>query len=103
MTAHDCAAKASLDSIKSKSLIVQPAFSKAFLLAGIGPVPIIEGSTPALAHEAILAIGSIFFFLTSSLLITVNAAAPSLIPLAFAAVTVPSFAKAGLSDAIFSS
>ena len=45
-TAIACAAKASLVSIKSKSSLLHPAFFKAKLEAGIGPVPIIEGSTP---------------------------------------------------------
>ena len=35
----------------------QPAFSSAFRLAGIGPVPMIAGSTPAVAHDTIRAIG----------------------------------------------
>ena len=38
ITAILCAANASLDSIKSKSLIFHPAFSKAFFEAGMGPV-----------------------------------------------------------------
>ena len=39
-------------SIKSKSLIFHPAFSKAFFDAGIGPEPIKEGSTPHVAHDS---------------------------------------------------
>ena len=42
-----CAAKASLDSIISMSSIVKPVFSSTCCTAGIGPVPINEGSTPA--------------------------------------------------------
>ena len=43
------AAKASLDSTRSRSATLQPAFSSAFLDAGIGPAPMIDGSTPAVA------------------------------------------------------
>ena len=50
LTATAWAAKASLASIRSKSLTESPAFFKAFLEAGIGPVPIIEGSTPAVDY-----------------------------------------------------
>ena len=48
-TAHACAAKASLDSFSYKSLTCLLAFSKAFLEAPTGPIPIIEGSTPTVA------------------------------------------------------
>ena len=65
-------------------------------------MPITDGSTPALDQDTILAIGSRFLFFISSEDITAKAAAPSFIPLAFAAVTVPSFANAGLKDEIFS-
>ena len=90
------AAKASFDSTKSKSLIVQPAFFMARLEDGIGPEPIKEGSTPQLAHETILANGCRPYFSACSLVITKTAAAPSLIPEEFPAVTVPLFLKAGL-------
>ena len=40
------AAKASLASIRSRSLTVSPAFSRAFWEAGIGPVPMIAGIHP---------------------------------------------------------
>lgn len=96
MTAMDWAAKASFASIRSSSSIDQPAFFRAFFVAGMGPVPIIDGSTPAVAHEAILAIGFMPLFSASDLCISKTAAAPSFSPEALPAVTVPSFLKAGL-------
>ena len=64
---------------------------------GIGPVPIKEGSTPQLAQDLIETNFSIPLFLASSSDINIIAAAPSLMPEAFPAVTVPSFLKTGLS------
>ena len=89
--------KPSFISNKSTSLIDQPAKSNAFLEAGIGPVPIIEGSTPQLAHDFIETNFFIFLFQLSKLDISVTAAAPSFIPDAFPAVTVPSFLKTGFN------
>jgi len=94
-TDNDCAAKASLDSIRSRSLTFQPAFSNAFLVAGMGPVPMISGSTPACAQEAMRARGLRPRRLASSALIRTTAAAPSFSPEALAAVTEPSLLKAG--------
>ena len=92
------AAKASLASIKSMSFIVNWALSNAFLVAGIGPVPIIEGSTPALAKDLIVAKGLAPIASAFSLDIKTMAAAPSLIPEELAAVTdPPSRLKAGLN------
>src|SRR5579864_7754113 len=99
-TAQAWAAKASLASTRSRSLAFQPAFSSALRDAGIGPDPITFGSTPACAHDLIVAKGLRPRFFASLALIRTSAAAPSLIPDAFAAVTVPSFWKAGLSAAI---
>ena len=96
------AAKASLDSIRSKSATVQPAFSSAFFEAGIGPVPMIDGSTPAVAEAAMRARGSSPRAFASSALISTRAAAPSFRPEALAAVTLPSLAKAGRSFCISS-
>ena len=101
-TAHACAAKASFASTRSRSATVQPAFSSAFLLAYIGPTPIIFGSSPAVAYEAILARGSMPLLPASSADMTSAAAAPSFMPEAFAAVTLPSFENAGLSFCMFS-
>ena len=97
LTASACAAKASFASMRSRSATFQPAFSSALRDAGIGPEPISDGSTPAVAQEAMRASGVRPRFLASSALITTSAAAPSLRPEAFAAVTVPSLAKAGRS------
>ena len=57
LTAQACAAKASLASIRSRSSADQPAFFNAMRLAGIGPVPMIAGSTPAVAQETMRASG----------------------------------------------
>src|ERR1019366_5683716 len=51
LTAQACAAKASLASIRSRSPMFQPAFFSAAREAGIGPVPMIFGSTPAWPHD----------------------------------------------------
>ena len=48
-TARDCAAKASLASIRSSCSRLQPALSSARRVAETGPMPMIAGSTPALA------------------------------------------------------
>jgi len=53
--------------------------------AGIGPEPIKDGSTPQVAHETILTRDFKFLLLASLWLIKTTAAAPSLIPEAFAA------------------
>ena len=49
LTAQAWAAKASFASMRSRSSTFQPAFSSALREAGIGPVPMIAGSTPAVA------------------------------------------------------
>ncbi len=95
-TAQAWAAKASLASMRSRSETSQPAFLSAARLAGIGPEPISAGSTPAWAQEAMRASGVSPRALASSAVISTSAAAPSLMPEALAAVTVPSLAKAGL-------
>ena len=89
-TATDCAAKASLASIKSISSTVKPVFSITFLVEATGPTPIIEGSTPPSAPPTNVAIGVTPNSLAFSSLITTTAAAPSLIPEALPAVTTPS-------------
>src|SRR3954470_1950085 len=73
----------------------QPAFLSAAREAGMGPVPMIDGSTPACAQDTIRASGVLPLFCAWAALIRTTAAAPSLRPEAFAAVTVPSLAKAG--------
>lgn len=52
----------------------------AFLIAGIGPVPMTEGSRPAWAHDTILAMGFTPRLAASDWLIRTVAAAPSFIP-----------------------
>ena len=101
-TAQAWAAKASFASTRSRSDAFQPAFSSALREAGIGPVPMIAGSTPAVAHEAIRASGSMPRFSASSSVISTTAAAPSFRPAALPAVTVPSLEKAGRSFVIAS-
>src|SRR5690606_19130913 len=91
------AANASLASMRSRSAAVQPARSRQRWLAGIGPVPMMVGSTPALAWALMVASGvrpSCFAF---SALHTMTAAAPSFREEALPAVTEPSFLKAGRS------
>ena len=99
-TAQACAAKASLASIRSRSFASQPAFFSAAREAGIGPVPMIFGSTPTLAQDLMVASGFSPRFFASLAVISTTAAAPSLMPLALAAVTVPSFWKAGFRPEI---
>ena len=56
-----------------------------------------DGSTPAVAHDLIVANGVNPRFLASLAVIRTTAAAPSLMPDAFPAVTVPSGLNAGRS------
>src|SRR5262249_1840123 len=98
-TASAWAARASLVSTRSGSPIFQPAFFSALREAGIGPEPMTLGSTPAVAQEAMRASGFKPRFLASFAVISTTAAAPSLMPDALPAVTVPSLSKAGLSFA----
>src|SRR4029078_4799330 len=76
-TARAWAAKASLASIRSRALAVQPAFSRALREAGIGPDPMTLGSTPTVAQEAMRASGVSFRFLASLADINTSAAAAS--------------------------
>ena len=66
-------------------------------------MPMIAGSTPTVAHDAMRASGLMPRDSASSALITTRAAAPSLMPEALPAVTVPSLVKAGRSFCIASS
>ena len=79
-TAQAWAAKASLASIRSRSPMFQPAFFNAAREAGMGPVPMIAGSTPACAQETIRAMGFLPRLAASLAFISTTAAAPSLIP-----------------------
>ena len=84
------------------SSILKPVFSNNFLTAGIGPVPIIDGSTPVSAYPINFAIGFKPFSSALFFSIKTKAAAPSFIPDAFPAVTDPSFLNAGLNLAMLS-
>ena len=64
---------------------------------GIGPVPIKAGSTPQLAQDLIDTNFCKPFFSASVSDIKATAAAPSLIPDALPAVTVPFFLKTGFN------
>ena len=71
-------------------------FSSALREAGIGPDPMMAGSTPAVAQEAIRARGFRPRVSASSAVISTTAAAPSLRPEALPAVTVPVLREGGL-------
>src|SRR4030095_8981367 len=103
LTAHACAANASLISMRSRSECFHPAFSRHHFDAGTGPMPMIDGSTPVVAYALILASGVMPSCAARSAVITSTAAAPSLMPEALAAVTDPSLANAGRSPEIDSS
>ena len=75
----DCAANASLASIRSISATVRPVFAMTFLVAAMGPRPMTSGSTPARAPATQVARGFTPSSLAFSSLITTRAAAPSLI------------------------
>ena len=84
LTASACAAKASLISSKSKSPTCQPAFCRQRREAGAGPIPITAGSTPVQAKLLIRAKTGKPREAAQSASATINAAAPSLMPEAFA-------------------
>ena len=58
-------------------------------MAGIGPVPIMDGSTPTCDQETNVPRDSNFRSLHSLSVVKIRAAAPSLIPEALPGVTVP--------------
>ena len=80
----------------------QPAFFSAARDAGIGPVPMILGSTPAWPQDTMRPSTFLPSLAACLAVISTTAAAPSLMPDALPAVTVPSFSKAGFSLAIAS-
>ena len=57
-----------------------PALFNAALIAGTGPIPMIDGSTPATEYEMILASGVKLCSLRAFSLTMISAAAPSHIP-----------------------
>src|SRR5204862_7185336 len=80
-----------------------PAFLRHRRDDGTGPMPISDGSTPDEANALMRASGSRPSSRARFSLVTRTAAALSLRPEALAAVTVPSFAKAGFKPATDSS
>src|SRR6185312_5691478 len=95
------AAKASLISNRSTWSLVQPASLSTFSMAPTGAVVNQRGSAAWLACATMRATGFSPFSLATSARARISAAAPSEIEDEFAAVTVPSLAKAGLSVGIF--
>lgn len=59
---------------------VLPALFSKFLIAGAGPKPIMDGSTPTTENPTILAKGLRLCFFTAFSLATITALAPSQIP-----------------------
>ena len=98
-TANDCAANASLASIRSTSSSVQPALASTRRVADTGPMPIIAGSTPALAQALMVTKGLRPSSSARALLHTITAAAPSFRPEALPAVTLPPALNAAVSRA----
>src|SRR5207244_13269530 len=90
-------ANGSWDSIRARPPADQPSFVRALRLAGMGPVPMIAGSTPAVAQETMRASGRRPRLAAASAVISTTAAAPSLMPEALPAVTVPFLSNAGRS------
>ncbi len=89
VTASACAANASFNSKMSMSFIDIFNRASSFFTAGIGPMPITRGSTPAVAEPTTRAMGVNPNFAAAASEATNNAHAPSLMPEAFPAVTVP--------------
>src|SRR5262245_15423645 len=95
--ASDCDAKASLISIKLKSLIFNPSRSMSLRVAGTGPMPMMRGGTPADAMPSTRARAFRPCAFTASAEARIMAAAPSLTPDALPAVTVPGLRNGVLS------
>ena len=91
------AAKASLISTRSISLMVIPARDMARRHASTGPRPMISGFNAVTAEDTIRASGVIPSSRARTSLITTTAAAPSFSGQAFPAVTEPSVRNTGLS------
>ena len=99
MQATACAAKASFNSTRSRSSMVQLFLSKILFVATTGPYPMISGSRAAAVTSTIFAIGFTPVSFTFFPLIKTRQEAPSFKPQAFPAVTVPSGFTIGLSFA----
>jgi hypothetical protein len=102
MLAIDTTAKASLSSQRSMSFVASPARASVFWMASAGAMVNSAGARAAPPQATSRASTGRPSFLARSALIRTSAAAPSLMDEAFAAVTVPSFLKTGLSEAILS-
>src|SRR5215213_9775721 len=89
ITASDCAANASFNSITSMSASVSPASFKTFGIANTGPIPISSGGQPAVAYATKRAIGLAPNARARESDMTIAAAAPSDICDALPAVIVP--------------
>jgi hypothetical protein len=74
-----------------------PAFLHASRIDGTGPMPMIRGSTPLIAHERIVASGFRPDAFARAAVVTITAAPPSTMPDALPAVTVPSLPNAARS------
>lgn len=66
--------------MRSMSFKVRPVAFRTFWIAGTGPKPIIEGSTPTVEYPTTLANGFKLFFAAASSLANTSAPAPSQIP-----------------------
>mmetsp|Transcript_21395 Transcript_21395/g.59506 ORF Transcript_21395/g.59506 Transcript_21395/m.59506 type:complete len:240 (+) Transcript_21395:573-1292(+) len=89
--AKNCAAKASLISTRSTSFSSDksPAFESASRIAGTGPMPMILGSHPTMPYPASRHSGVRSWSIRACSDATMMLPAPSLMPLALAAVTTP--------------
>ena len=103
MSAMGTTAKASFTSHKSTSLTCQPALAKAFWVAPTGAVANHSGSCACVAWLTMRAKGWQPSLSAVLWRIMTKAAAPSLMDELEAAVMVPSFLNAGLSEVILSS
>src|SRR5206468_8646620 len=95
-------ANGSFHSMGSMAVARRPARGSALRDGGMGPRPMQDGSTPALAAARVLAIGRALSRWARDSDIITRHAAPSLRGDELPAVTVPSFSKAGFSAASFS-
>ena len=93
-TARIWPAKASLISKRSTSPKPIPARSRALRIAGAGPIPMRDGSTPTTAQETILPSGFQPRSAARAAVERIIIAAPSTMPEALPAVTKPSLSKA---------
>ena len=92
-----CAENASLISTRSRSPTLSFAFSHATWIAGTGPRPMTSGGTPARPHERMRAFGFKPSSFARAAVVTTSIAAPSTMPDALPAVTVPSLPNAARS------